>query len=216
MANMCNYHFKFIIVGNSSVGKSNLLTKFAYNKFVEKYEPTITNEFVTKFIEIEKQKYQLQMWDISGDKIYDSINQQYYKNIVCAMVVYDITNLDSFRDLKEWIEDIRSRCPKTVLIILIGNKIDLEDKRNVSYEEGEKFAKENGFIFGETSANTGKGIEEIFNESVKKIVENMNNNYYDLSKECGIKKGRISSSKNVKTGSIHLKKKEGIKECCYY
>ena len=95
------------------------------------------------------------------------------------MVVYDITNMDSFRHVQNWIEDIRNQSPKTVLIILIGNKIDLEDKRVISYDEGSEFAIKNGIIFGETSAKSGDGIDDIFLKSAKEIIKNMNENYYD-------------------------------------
>ena len=96
------------------------------------------------------------------------------------MVVYDITNRDSFEHILNWIQDIKDQSPKTVLIVLVGNKIDLEDKRVVSYDEGSEFAIKNGFIFEETSAKTGQGIEEIFTKSAKEIVKKMDENYYDL------------------------------------
>ena len=134
------------------------------------------------------------------------------------MVVYDITNDNSFKHVQNWIEDIRNQSSKTVLIILVGNKIDLEDKRVISYDEGNEFSMKNGIIFGETSAKTGVGIEEIFYKSIKEIIKNMNENYYDLSSEtCGIKKGNIkrNSSKNLKTGIIDLNNKiEERKKCC--
>ena len=118
------------------------------------------------------------------------------------------------------IEDIRNQSPKTVLIILVGNKIDLEDKRVISYDEGNDLAIKNGMIFAETSAKTGDGIEEIFLKSAKEIVKNMNDNYYDLASETsGIKKGSVKrgSTKNLKGGNnIELKggKKEEEKKCC--
>ena len=232
MANNYNYLFKYIIVGDPSVGKSNLLMKFAHNKFTDEYQATIGVEFGAKNIEFDNQIYRIQIWDTAGQENFRSITRAYYKNSVCAMVVYDITSLDSFHHVQNWIEDIRNQSPKTVLIILIGNKIDLEEKRAVSYDEGSEFAIRNGIIFAETSAKTGDGIEEIFLKSAKEIAKNMSENYYDLTSEtCGIKKGNVrkSSSKNVKdvvssgsgsgSGNIELKsgktkeEKEGRK-CC--
>ena len=201
MANNYNYLFKYIIVGDPSVGKSNLLMKFAHNKFTDEYQATIGVEFGAKNIEFDNQIYRIQIWDTAGQENFRSITRAYYKNSVCAMVVYDITSISSFQHVQNWIEDIRNQSPKTVLIILVGNKIDLEDKRAVSYDEGNDFAIKNGIIFAETSAKTGDGIEEIFLKSAKDIVKKMNDNYYDLTSEiCGIKKGNTkkNSSKNVK------------------
>ena len=219
MANNYNYLFKYIIVGDSSVGKSNLLMKFAHNKFTDEHQATIGVEFGAKNVEIDNQLYRIQIWDTAGQENFRSITRAYYKNSVCAMVVYDITNMDSFRHVQNWIEDIRNQSPKTVLIILIGNKIDLEDKRVISYDEGSEFAIKNGIIFGETSAKSGDGIDDIFLKSAKEIIKNMNENYYDLASETsGIKKGSVKrSSKNLKVGNnIELKsgKKEEEKKCC--
>ena len=201
MANIYNYLFKYIIIGDSSVGKSNLLMKFAHNKFTEDYQATIGVEFGAKNIELNDQIYRIQIWDTAGQENFRSITRAYYKNSVCAMVVYDISNRDSFEHVQNWIEDVRNQSPKTVLIILIGNKIDLEDQRVVTYDEGNEFAMKNGLIFGETSAKTGVGIEEIFSKSVQEIVKNMSKEYYDMTSEtCGIKKGnRRNNSRNRRT-----------------
>ena len=221
MANKYNYLFKYIIVGDSSVGKSNLLMKFAHNKFTDEHQATIVVEFGAKNIEIDHQLYRLQIWDPAGQENFRSITRAYYKNSVCAMVVYDITNMESFKHVQNWIEDIRNQSPKTVLIILIGNKIDLEDKRVVNYDEGNDFANKNGIIFGETSAKSGDGIDDIFLKSAKEIIKKMNDNYYDLSSEiCGIKKGNVkrNSVKSDKSGNkIELqngKDNKDKKACC--
>ena len=113
------------------------------------------------------------------------------------MVVYDITSKESFEHVQNWIQDIKDQSPKTVLIVLVGNKIDLEENRVVSYDEGSEFAVKNGLIFEETSAKTGQGIEEIFLKSAKEIAKKMEENYYDLNSEiCGIKRGSIRAKNN--------------------
>ena len=226
MANLYEYLFKYIIIGDPSVGKSNLLMKFAHNKFTEEYQATIGVEFAAKNIEFDQKTYRIQIWDTAGQENFRSITRAYYKNSVCAMVVYDITNRDSFENIQSWIEDIRTQSPKTVLIILIGNKIDLDDRRVISYDEGNEFAIKNGLIFGETSAKTGEGIEQIFKKSAQDIAKKMNENYYDLNSEtCGIKKGnkgknlskRKSSNDNGNSNTIELngdKDKIKKKRCC--
>ena len=197
MANKYNYLFKYIIIGDPSVGKSNLLMKFAHNKFTDEYQATIGVEFGAKNITFDNQIYRIQIWDTAGQENFRSITRAYYKNSVCAMVVYDITNKESFEHVLNWIQDIKDQSPKTVLIVLVGNKIDLEENRAVSYDEGSEFATKNGLIFEETSAKTGQGIEEIFLKSAKEIAKKMEENYYDLNSEiCGIKRGSIRSKKN--------------------
>ena len=211
MANNYNYLLKYIIIGEPSVGKSNLLMKFANNKFTEDYQATIGVEFGAKNITIDDQIFRIQLWDTAGQENFRSITRAYYKNSVCAMLVYDITNRSSFENLQDWLKDIISQSPKTVLIILLGNKIDLKEKREVEYEEGEQFAQKNGLIFMETSAKTGEGVEEIFKKSVQEIKTKISENVYDLTSEsCGIKKGKtnnISLNKNNKQNT----KKKG---CC--
>ena len=172
--------------------------KFAHNKFTDEYQATIGVEFGAKNITFDNQIYRIQIWDTAGQENFRSITRAYYKNSVCAMVVYDITNKESFEHVLNWIQDIKDQSPKTVLIVLVGNKIDLEENRAVSYDEGSEFAIKNGLIFEETSAKTGQGIEEIFLKSAKEIAKKMEENYYDLNSEiCGIKRGSIRSKKNV-------------------
>jgi Ras-related protein Rab-2A len=197
MANNYNYLFKYIIIGDPSVGKSNILMKFAHNKFTDEYQATIGVEFGAKNIAFSGQIYRIQIWDTAGQENFRSITRAYYKNSVCALVVYDITSRESFEHVQNWIQDIKDQSPKTVLIVLVGNKVDLDENRVVSYDEGSEFAVKNGLIFEETSAKSGQGIEEVFQKSAKEIVKKMEENYYDLNSEiCGIKKGSIRNKKN--------------------
>ena len=209
MANNYNYLLKYIIIGDPSVGKSNLLMKFANNKFTEDYEATIGVEFGVKNLQIDNKIYRIQIWDTAGQENFRSITRAYYKNCVCAMVVYDITNKKSFDNVQNWIKDVITNSPKTVLIILIGNKIDLIDKRQVSFDDGQEFAINQGIIFMETSAKTGDGVEEIFKKSAQEIKKRIGENYYDLNSEtCGIKKGK---NNNVNLNNEKSKDRRG---CC--
>ena len=209
MANNYNYLLKYIIIGDPSVGKSNLLMKFAHNKFTEEYQTTIGVEFGAKNIQIKNQMYRIQIWDTAGQENFRSITRAYFKNCVCAMVVYDITSRKSFENVQNWLQDVHDQSPKTVLIILIGNKIDLENKRDVSYDEGKEYAIKNGLIFMETSAKTGEGVEEIFKQSAEEIDQKIVENYYDLNSEiCGIKKGKTN---NINLNNEKTKDKKG---CC--
>ena len=209
MSNNYNYLFKYIIIGDPSVGKSNLLMKFAHNKFTEEYQTTIGVEFGAKNIHLNDQTYRIQIWDTAGQENFRSITRAYYKNCVCAMIVYDITCRESFEHIQNWLQDIRDQSPKTVLIVLIGNKIDLEDKRIISYDEGKDFASKNDLLFMETSAKTGERVDEIFEISAKEIDKKMRENYYDLKSEtCGIKEGK---NNNINLNTEKSKDKKG---CC--
>ena len=185
-----NYLFKYIIIGDSSVGKSNILLKYAHNQFKPEYQLTIGVEFGAKNIDINGKTYRIQIWDTAGQENFRSITRAYYKNSVCALVVYDVTNKESFDNVKSWIEDCKSQSPKTILMVLVGNKIDLDSDRAVSYEEGEEFAKVNNMPFFETSAKTGANIENIFVKSAEMIAQKINDGYYDITSDaCGIKVG---------------------------
>ena len=185
-----NYLLKYIIIGDSAVGKSNILLRYIHDKFNEEFQSTIGVEFGAKNLKIEDKIYRIQIWDTAGQETFRSITRAYYKNSVCACVVYDITNKNSFQNIKSWIEDCKKQSPKTVFMILIGNKVDLEDKRQVTSEEGAIFAEKNGMLFFETSAKNGKNIEEIFIKSAYEIAKKIDSGFYDLSNDnCGIKQG---------------------------
>ena len=192
-----NYLLKYIIIGDSSVGKSNILLRYVHNSFNPEFLTTIGVEFGAKNIEINKKIFRIQIWDTAGQENFRSITRAYYKNSVCALIVYDITNRSSFENIISWIEDCKGQSPKSIFIILVGNKNDLENERQVSYEEGLEFAKNNNIVFFETSAKTGKNISELFQTSAIEINKKIEEDFYDLENEsCGIKIGNIDSNNN--------------------
>lgn len=158
-----HYLFKYIIIGNASVGKSNLLLKYIHNTFKPEYQLTIGVEFGAKNITIDEKIIRIQIWDTAGQENYRSITRAYYKNCVCAFVVYEISNSQSFKDIQTWVEDCKSNSPKTTMMILVGNKKDLESQRQVSYDEGLTLASKNGMMFYESSAKTGENVDEVNN-----------------------------------------------------
>ena len=209
-----SYLFKYIIIGDSAVGKSNILLRYIHDNFNEEFQSTIGVEFGAKNIKLEDKVYRIQIWDTAGQETFRSITRAYYKNSVCAFVVYDITNRNSFQNVKSWIEDCRKQSPKTVFMVLIGNKVDLEGSRQVSYEEGSVFAEKNGMLFFETSAKTGKNIEEIFLKSSMEIAKKIDSGFYDLSNDsCGIKQGAGNSSITLNRNNNGNGQAGGY--CCY-
>ena len=203
-----DYLLKYIIIGDAGVGKSNILLRYVYNTFKPEYQLTIGVEFGEKTINAKNKIFKIQIWDTAGSEQFRSITRTYYKNTVCAVVVYDITSRESFDNVINWIEDCKLNSPKSVFITLVGNKCDLEEERQVSTEEGSEFATRYGLNFFETSAKNTVNIEDIFKNSVDFIAERISKNYYDLDNEaCGIKQNYYS---NVR---INNKKKQQ-KKCC--
>ena len=184
-----NYLLKFIIIGDAAVGKSNLLVRYTSGQFKEEYQLTIGVEFGSNNVIISDNIYRIQIWDTAGQENFRSITRSYYKNTACAIIVYEISNKKSFENISSWIEECKNTAPKSILMVLVGNKCDL-DNREVTEEEGREFAEKNGMLFFETSAKTGKNVEELFKQSVKVIDQKIKENYYDLENDsCGIKKG---------------------------
>ena len=192
-----NYLFKYIIIGDSNVGKSNILTRYTQDKFNEQYQATIGVEFGAKNLTINNQIIRVQIWDTAGQENFRSITRAYYKNSVCAIIVYDISNRDSFNSIQNWIEDCKMQSPETVHLVLVGNKCDL-DKREVTKEEGLELANKNKMVFFESSAKNNIFIDDIFNQSAKTIYDNIEKGFYDLNNEnCGIKIGVLNNNNNI-------------------
>ena len=213
-----NYLLKYIIIGDSAVGKSNILTQYVYEKFSEEFQSTLGVEFAAKNAFIDNKVYRIQIWDTAGAESFRSITRAYYKNSVCAFIVYDITKRETFENVQVWLDDIKNQCPQTVLLVLVGNKLDLENERQISYEEGESFAQKNNMYFFETSAKTGVNIENLFLKSVETINERIQEDFYDLSTgNCGIKIGNEVNSDNIVLNKENVTKSDNNGgKCCYY
>ena len=214
-----DYIFKYIIIGDAAVGKSNLLLRYSYGQFKPEYQLTIGVEFGTKNLEIKNKLYRIQIWDTAGQENFRSITRAYYKNSICALVVYDISSRDTFNNASTWIEECRNQCAQSTFMVLVGNKLDLEEKRQVSTEEGEELANRFGMLFYETSAKDGTNVEKIFCEPANQIAQNIENDKYDLEDEnIGIKQGINRTYVSNKTTKLKNEKnkndgKKG-KKCC--
>ena len=165
--------YKILILGDSTVGKTCFLTRYADNTFQENQMATLGVDYKLKNVKMEDGNIvKLQIWDTAGQDRFHSLTRNYFKGAHGIILLYDITTQSSFDNVSKWIKQIKEDASEKVVIILIGNKIDLEHKRAIPTEEGEKIAEDFGLIFFECSAKTGKNINEAFNELIKKTVAN--------------------------------------------
>ena len=162
--------FKIIIVGDSGVGKSCLSIKASRNYFEDFYSPTVGFEFLTFNVKIEDQNIKLQIWDTCGQEVYRSLISSFYRSASLAIIVYSIDNEESFNNIEKWLNDIKTQSSPDVKIFLIGNKADLDDKRKITREQGEKFSNEHKIsFFTETSAKTGLNVQNVFSQAAKEL-----------------------------------------------
>lgn len=154
--------YKLVFLGDEAVGKTSIITRFMYDTYEPSYKVTIGIDFVSKTLYLEDRIVRLQLWDTAGQERFRSLVPSYIRDSSCSIVVYDITNRASFLNSEQWIEDVRNERGSDVVIVLVGNKTDLSDRRQVTTEEGEKKAKEAGVLFLETSAKAGFNVKGLF------------------------------------------------------
>ena len=171
-----DFLFKLILIGDSSVGKSNILLKYLKGEFDPNSKATVGVEFGTKSLKINEKKIKVQIWDTAGQERYRSITSAYYKGAKGAFIVYDITRKDTFDSIDRWAADLKANGDQNISIVLIGNKCDLEENRQVPKDDGIKKSEEFKTAFLETSALNGENIEKAFNELIQQIFENNCNN----------------------------------------
>ncbi|EGD79692.1 small GTP binding protein RAB14 [Salpingoeca rosetta] len=176
-----SYIFKYIIIGDMGVGKSCLLHQFIEKKFLTDCPHTIGVEFGTRIIEVCGQKIKLQIWDTAGQERFRAVTRSYYRGAAGVLLVYDVARRSTFNHLQTWLNDARALTNPSTVIFLIGNKVDLEEQRDVQTDEAKQFAEQNGLVFLETSAKTGENVEEAFLETAKQIFQNIQDGSLDLN-----------------------------------
>ena len=161
--------FKIVLLGDSAVGKSSIANMHVNKQFFSFQEPTIGAAFLTSEIEIENSKIKLEIWDTAGQERYRSLAPMYYRGAMGAIVVYDITSIDSLNGAKTWVHELK-RKTLHCNIILVGNKADLTDSRKVKYADAKNFASENELMFLEVSAKQGEKVDLIFEKIAKRLI----------------------------------------------
>jgi Ras-related protein Rab-6A len=213
---------KLIVVGNQGTGKSCILNRFVNETFEENYQATIGLDFQSKNITIHDQDVRLIIYDTAGQEKFRSLIPMYIREAQIILLVYDISDKDSFDAMPNWIQEVKEVLNKEVVFALIGNKMDLESQRKISYEEGKKLAEKNNFVFQEVSAKTGKNFENLFEvqifetvynkfrkefEKREEGIEQPNFETNDNTNDTNDKKVKLESNNNVQT----TKKK---RRCC--
>ncbi|BBH05727.1 RAB GTPase homolog A4A [Prunus dulcis] len=186
-----DYVFKVVLIGDSAVGKSQILARFARNEFSLDSKATIGVEFQTRTLVIEHKSVKAQIWDTAGQERYRAVTSAYYRGAVGAMLVYDITKRQSFDHIPRWLEELRSHADKNIVIILIGNKSDLENQRAILTEDAKEFAQKEGLFFLETSALESTNVESAFLTVLTEIFNIVN-------------KKSLAASENQANGNLHL------------
>lgn len=166
-----DYLYKVVLIGDSGVGKSNLLSRFTRNEFIPETKSTIGVEFATRTVKTEGKTIKAQIWDTAGQERYRAITSAYYRGAVGALLVYDISKQSTFQNISRWLYELRenSSDPKSVVILLVGNKSDLKHLREVSVESASEFSQKNGLSFIETSALDSTNVEQAFIQILSEI-----------------------------------------------
>ncbi|XP_075015845.1 ras-related protein Rab-11A isoform X1 [Calonectris borealis] len=157
-----DYLFKVVLIGDSGVGKSNLLSRFTRNEFNLESKSTIGVEFATRSIQVDGKTIKAQIWDTAGQERYRAITSAYYRGAVGALLVYDIAKHLTYENVERWLKELRDHADSNIVIMLVGNKSDLRHLRAVPTDEARAFAEKNGLSFIETSALDSTNVEAAF------------------------------------------------------
>eukprot|EP00049_Salpingoeca_infusionum_P007112 m.115831 g.115831 ORF g.115831 m.115831 type:complete len:201 (-) comp13581_c0_seq1:178-780(-) len=183
----CSYVFKYIIVGESGVGKSCLMFRFTEQGFLADNKPTVGVEFGVRTVEVNQERVKLQIWDTAGQERFRALAKSYYRGAAGVLLVYDIARRSTYNAIQKWLDDsIELTGPNTVKL-LIGNKSDLDEQRDVTTEEAEQFAAANGLAFAETSAKTGERVDDAFVQTAKSIFMAVQDGHVELNAAATLK-----------------------------
>lgn len=194
-----DYLFKLLLIGNSGVGKSCLLLRFSDDTYTNDYISTIGVDFKIKTVELDGKTVKLQIWDTAGQERFRTITSSYYRGSHGIIIVYDVTDQDSFDGVKMWLQEIDRYATSNVLKLLVGNKCDLLDKRVVDFDTAKEFAEINNMPFLETSALNSTNVEEAFLTMAKQIKDSMAQQKLTTNNA-----NQSSSNNNNKNNNVNL------------
>ena len=205
-----NCLFKFLIIGDASVGKTSIIKRFCLNEFSLNPNETIGVEFIPFTIVIDKTPLKLQIWDTAGQEKYRTLSRSYYRNAIGVLIVFSFTDYDSFYNLDKWFDDVRTLCHPMAHVIVIGNKSDLIENKAVSKIVAEDFSKTHNVQFIEASAKTNQGIQESFYKLTRSVASSV------LSGDIILSRSAPLINNNYKNNNIYFKiKKKNKKKKCF-
>ncbi|XP_020894300.1 ras-related protein Rab-4B [Exaiptasia diaphana] len=201
MSESYDFLFKFLVIGSAGTGKSCILHQFIEGKFKQDSSHTIGVEFGSKIINVGGKSVKLQIWDTAGQERFRSVTRSYYRGAAGALLVYDISSRETFNSLTNWLTDARTLASPNIVIILVGNKKDLDADREVTFLEASRFAQENDLIFLETSALSGENVEEGFLKCSRTILNKIESGELDPDRMgSGIQYGDPSLRRTLRPG----------------
>ncbi|XP_039130974.1 ras-related protein RABA5a [Dioscorea cayenensis subsp. rotundata] len=192
-----DYLFKIVLIGDSAVGKSNLLARFARNEFYPNSKSTIGVEFQTQKMDIDGREIKAQIWDTAGQERFRAVTSAYYRGAVGALVVYDISRRQTFDSVGRWLNELHTHSDMNVVTILVGNKTDLEEAREVSTAEGKLLAEAQGLFFMETSALDSSNVKAAFETVVKEIYDILRRKVFQSQEHKKLESSSLGNGRTV-------------------
>mmetsp|Transcript_9921 Transcript_9921/g.17024 ORF Transcript_9921/g.17024 Transcript_9921/m.17024 type:complete len:216 (-) Transcript_9921:364-1011(-) len=205
-----DYLFKVVLIGDTGVGKSNLLSRFTRNEFSLESKSTIGVEFATRSIQVDGKTIKAQIWDTAGQERYRAITSAYYRGAVGALLVYDITKPMTYENVERWLKELRDHADANIVIMLVGNKSDLRHLRTVKTEDASDFCEKETLSFIETSALEGANVESAFQQILTEIYQIVSKKAIDSGQD-SVSTPTPGQTIEVKTVNLEGGKK---KSCC--
>lgn len=183
--------FKFVLVGNGGVGKTSLVRVFSGGEFSLTTEATVGVEFISKTVKVHDEEVKLQIWDTAGQERYRSVGKAYYRKAIGVILVFALNNHESFDSAKRWMQEVQQYCHPKVKILLVGNKCDLQDERQIVADEAQRFAESREIEYLECSALDGTNVEESFLRIARSVYEGV------ISNEIEVEQRRVTSEIDI-------------------
>lgn len=197
-AERIDYVFKVVVIGDSAVGKTQILSRFTKDEFCFDSKSTIGVEFQTRTVTIKGKVIKAQIWDTAGQERYRAVTSAYYRGALGAMLLYDITKRPTFDHVVRWVDELRTHADNSIVIMLIGNKVDLVDLRAVPAEDAVEFAEDQGLFFSETSAFSGDNVDSAFFRLLEEIYDTV----CKKALECGNGNSNVADAITLKGSKI--------------